>query len=125
MNKNKINPSNQQKNSLVNEKAIENQTKQHTLTNLPITNRAIELAEDQEKQNQKGVIVAGPENHTKNQKRGVDIVQTTHNPEPILDEVEIDMEDIEGNNENPRATVEKIESSFQTGSKQSNKKSEQ
>lgn len=125
MNKNNINPSNQQKNSLVNEKAIENQTKQHTLTNLPITNRAIELVEDQEKQNQKGVIVAGAENHTKNQKRRVEVVQTTHNPEPILDEVEIDMDDIEGNNENPRATVEKIESSFQTGSKQSNKKSEQ
>ncbi len=124
MNKNNINPSNQQKNSLVNEKAIENQTKQHTLTSLPITNSANELVEDQEKQNKKGVIVAGPENHTKNQKSGSEVVQTTHNPEPIIDEVEIDMEDIEGNNENPRATVEKIESSFQTGSKHSDNKSE-
>ena len=124
MTKNNNNSSNQQKNSLVNEKAIEDQSKQQTLTNLPITHLANELVEDQEKQNQKGIIVAGPENHTADQKRGSGVVQTTHNPEPIIDEVEIDMEDIEGNNENPRATVEKIESSFQTGSKHSDNKSE-
>lgn len=124
MTKNNNNSSNQQKNSLVNEKAIEDQSKQQTLTNLPITHLANELIEDQEKQNQKGIIVAGPENHTADQKRGSGVVQTTHNPEPIIDEVEIDMEDIEGNNENPRATVEKIESSFQTGSNHSDNKSE-
>lgn len=124
MTKNNNNSSNQQKNSLVNEKAIEDQSKQQTLTNLPITHLANELVEDQEKQNQKGIIVAGPENHTADQKRGSGVVQTTHNPEPIIDEVEIDMEDIEGNNENPRATVEKIESSFQTGSNHSDNKSE-
>lgn len=124
MTKNNNNSSNQQKNSLVNEKAIEDQSKRQTLTNLPITHLANELVEDQEKQNQKGIIVAGPENHTADQKRGSGVVQTTHNPEPIIDEVEIDMEDIEGNNENPRATVEKIESSFQTGSKHSDNKSE-